>query len=253
MEFNYTRNVGLHMWAGHLTDVQRLIKMVDDHLKPYRDGIVINDDLGHLDMRRLEQERDRYQVLVEVTQPESSGSGVGRGPATDLLGGDIDPGTVASLTIGNLDAYMERPRVQVLLGATGIGGRPIAIKVEAHDRVFAEGLAATLETELRSRRPWWWFVRTPAAVVFPMLATFVGLYLAFGPIKSVTGWWGWWDIGFFTVVAGLAWHLLSPPLLERWFPAFELLKDGEKPRGGKAFAVLYGGVTLLLAFGSYFA
>ena len=252
-----TRETAHECWVGRKDKLLRIEQYLADSLKA-----VFLEEMSNFPEdappRMREVMAKRLQLRVVVT----SGKGKIRrtGDLASVLG-EMDLGEVESIEMSNrsstpIGLREGSPAVKLTLGHDADdfvprilrGPRAVRWKVSGDDRQWVGGTFDWVATEIAKDVPWWAFIRTRAASVFIgiLIATGVGgLLLASGASTDSDRAQIYSAIPLVMMYGALIGPFALRPILNRLFPALELIEPGATSRGRQVLAVAVG----LVSFG----
>lgn len=249
-----TKSRTLQAWAGSCDDIERLEDAVRRHLdiafqRDLKSSGSASDGGGYL----RESFARRYVATTEVVDGKSRERWQGR---ISEFANELHPPAIKTVSVGNIPAHPDSPKIAVQLGGviTGVGRE--AILVEGPDRDWVNSAYAELDKLASRGRPWWaWLAADWGAALLVFLYALLLQFIAragypgslwdqplweFNPLA---------DVGVSIACTGIA-AILTWATRKLFFPRFELLQPGTADRLSRRWVGALSVVAALLGFAS---
>jgi len=205
------------------------------------------------DAKRMIGEALRLHVSVAANRRRTRRIG-----ALEAIFAEMDPSEIESIAMGNRPReYSAFPRVMITFDSSAVYDKkgskpsPVSLAVAGDDRQWVGGAFDTLRSELRKATPRWAWMRSFGfAFAIGSLAALgiAGLVITLNQPVVLSGW-VWIPLTLTTGLLGGAvlGAVVFSPLLERMFPAFEVLEPGSRGRSSRAIASIGTALSFFLS------
>lgn len=245
-----TREKSFTAWVGRREQLLRIEKLIADALKDVYDRELARLKLPQGSMeRRLAIKDLQRRLVLDVRVVAANGQLTRTGSMASILD-EMSPSEIESVAMGNLSVYSDggSERIALALGGRAHYDDPVHVSVAGGSSHWVAGIFDVLVGEVRKSVPWWaWLRRSFASIALGafLAAGTVGVLLTTTSITPQNRGTVFSNafIVFLSLLLGFT--IVIRQLLNKAFPALEILDAGGTPRGRRVL----GALVAVLSFG----